>query len=130
MGSIIVLADDEAELRDVYATILRRDGHDVLEAADGREAIDLVLKHCPDLLVLDIWMPVVNGFEVIEKLRGNPCTNTLKVVLLSNLGDADTRLEAFSAGAVDYWVKGLSLNDLSDRVRRLLDESSSMIELD
>lgn len=130
MRAIIVLADDEADLRAVFAEALRLDGHEVLEARDGVEAVEKVRRHCPDLLVLDIWMPVVNGFEVLDQLRHNPCATMLKVVLLSNLGDADSRLEGFSAGVVDYWVKGLSLDDFRDRVRQVLTASPALNDPD
>lgn len=120
MAAIIVLADDEPDLRAIYAEVLRREGYEVWEAADGREALALVEEHRPDLLLLDVWMPSVNGFEVLERLRHDPAATTLKVVMLSNLGDAETRLEGYSAGVADYWIKGLSLDDLCARVRRTL----------
>ena len=120
MAVTIVLADDEPDLRSVYAEFLRGEGHDVWEASDGREALDLVAEHRPALLLLDIWMPAVNGFEVHDALRHDPVATTLKVVLLSNLGDADSRLEGFSAGVADFWVKGLSLDEFRDRVRLVL----------
>jgi two-component system cell cycle response regulator len=120
VGAIIVLADDEPELRAIYATCLRADGHEVWEAADGLEAVALVAERRPSLLILDVWMPNLNGFEVLERLRHDPCAASLKVVMLSNLGDSDTRLEGFSVGVADYWLKGLSLADLRARVERLV----------
>jgi DNA-binding response OmpR family regulator len=72
------------------------------------------------LLILDVWMPNLNGFEVLELLRDDPLSSNLKVVMLSNLGDSDTRLEGFSAGVADYWIKGLSLSDLTMLVGRLV----------
>ena len=122
MGAIIVLADDDCELRAIYATCLRAAGHEVWEAADGREAVALVSEHRPALLILDVWMPNYNGFEVLERLRLDRNTSSLKVVMLSNLADSDTRLEGFSVGVADYWVKGLSLADLQTRVGQLVAE--------
>lgn len=123
MGASIVLADDEPELRAIYAACLRAAGHEVWEAADGREAIALVAQRRPALLILDVWMPILNGFEVLELLRKDPLATNLKVVMLSNLGDSDTRFEGFSVGVADYWVKGLSLAELQARVARLVAES-------
>jgi DNA-binding response OmpR family regulator len=120
MGEVIVLADDEADLRAIYAEVLRRDGHDVWEAADGDEAVALVTRHQPSLLLLDVWMPATNGMEVLDRLRNEPAAIGMKVVMLSNLTDADTRLEGFSSGVADYWVKGLSIEDFRDRIRRVL----------
>ena len=64
----IVLAEDDADLRALYAECLRREGHVVLEACDGGEAVSLVRAHSPGLLLLDIWMPILNGLEVLEHL--------------------------------------------------------------
>jgi DNA-binding response OmpR family regulator len=129
VGAIIVLADDEPDLRSIYAACLRKAGFKVWEASDGREALEMVQAHRPFLLILDVWMPVVNGLEVIEQLRDDPLSGQMKVVMLSNLGDSDTRLEGFSAGASDYWVKSLSLGELCQRVQRLLDELQSDYDL-
>ena len=116
----IVLADDDEDLRAVYAPCLRAAGHSVWEAPGGEEAIELVRLHRPDLLVLDVWMPRVNGFEVLESLRHDPASSALTVLMLSNLTDADTRLECFEMGAADYLVKGVALTDLVARVARLV----------
>jgi DNA-binding response OmpR family regulator len=124
MGAVIVLADDEPDLRSVYATCLRDGGYEVWEASDGAEALVLVARHRPALLILDVWMPNLNGFEVLELLRDDPLSSNLKVVMLSNLGDSDTRLEGFSAGVADYWIKGLSLSDLVAFVGRLLGDEA------
>lgn len=129
MGATIVLADDEADLRTIYATCLRGAGFEVWEAADGREALAMVAAHRPALLILDVWMPVLNGLEVLDLLRHDPLSGTMKVVMLSNLGDSDTRLEGFSVGVTDYWVKGLSLVELCRRVREVLDESAVASDL-
>ena len=116
----IVLADDDEDLRAIYAPLLRTAGHSVWEASGGSEAVEMVRKHRPRLLILDVWMPGFNGFEVLEVLRHDPASNGLKILMLSNLGDADTRLECFEMGAADYVVKGLALTELRDRVAGLL----------
>jgi len=117
---LIVLADDDDDLRAVYAPMLRSMGHDVREAVGGVEALDLIRRHPPDLLILDVWMPGCNGFEVLERLRFDPLASRMKILMLSNLGDADTRLECFEMGVADYLVKGLALSEFRDRVDRLL----------
>jgi DNA-binding response OmpR family regulator len=120
VGVKIVLTDDEPDLRAIYAGALRREGFEVWEASDGTEALELVAAQRPDLLLLDVWMPAVNGFEVLDRLRYDPCATTMKVVMLSNLCDADSRLEGYSGGVADYWVKGITLEELCERVRQLL----------
>jgi DNA-binding response OmpR family regulator len=116
----ILIADDSAEIRTLYGTCLRLRGHQVLEAEDGVEAIDLAHRLGPDLLLLDVWMPRRNGFEVLDDLRFDPMATRLKIVLLSVLGEADARLEAFAGGAVDYLVKGLGIEEFLDRVEAIL----------
>jgi DNA-binding response OmpR family regulator len=120
----IVLAEDDGDLRAILAGCLRRDGHVVWEASDGGEAVTLVRAHGPSLLLLDIWMPVLNGLEVLEHLGRSPEAVGVKVVVLSNLGDADTRLEGFALGVDDYWTKDLSLVELCARVQRLIGPAS------
>jgi DNA-binding response OmpR family regulator len=117
----IVLAEDEADLRALLAECLRREGHTVWEACDGGEAVSLVRAHAPGLLLLDIWMPVLSGLEVLEHLGRTTEAVGMKVVVLSQLGDADTRLEGFALGVDDYWTKDFSLVEFCARIQRLLD---------
>lgn len=116
----ILLADDNADLRAVYAPLLRAKGYEVVEAADGRQAIDAARQLRPDLLLLDVWMPGLNGFEVLDALRHDPAATRMRVAILSALGDADSQLEAFGAGAIEYMVKGLGLGEFLARVETLL----------
>jgi DNA-binding response OmpR family regulator len=116
----IVLAEDDADLRTLLAECLRREGHVVWEACDGSEAVGLVRAHAPALLLLDIWMPVLNGLEVLEHLGRSSEAMGMKVVVLSHLGDADTRLEGFALGVDDYWTKDFSLVEFCARIQRLL----------
>ena len=120
MAVTIVLAEDDPNLRALYAEWLRRAGHRVWEAADGAEALACVRAHRPDLLLLDIWMPILNGLEVLEHLGRAWEAVGLKVVVLSHQADADTRLEGFALGVDDYWTKDLSLAELGTRIDSLL----------
>jgi len=124
----IVLAEDDADLRVLYAQWLRRAGHRVWEAADGAEALSAVRTHRPDLLLLDIWMPILNGLEVLEHLSRAEHGVGLKVVVLSHQSDSDTRLEGFALGVVDYWTKDLSLAELSTRIESVLGSPSPATE--
>jgi len=119
-SATIVLAEDEADLRALYADCLRRNGYIVWEAADGAEAISLVRAHTPDLLLLDIWMPVLNGLEVLEQIARAPEAVGVRVVVLSHANDADTRLEGFALGVDDYWTKDMTLADLCAGIEHLV----------
>lgn len=120
MGATIVLAEDEKDLRHIYAECLRRAGHTVWEAADGAEAASLVRAHSPDLLLLDLWMPILNGLEVLEQLRDSREAMTTKIVMLTHQRDAEYRLEGFALGVAAYWTKDLSLVDLGARIAAVL----------
>jgi DNA-binding response OmpR family regulator len=129
MRAVIVLADDEADLRTIYATCLREAGYVVWEASDGCETLLMVRRHQPSLLLLDLWMPGLNGLEILEQLRHDPLSGTMKVVILSNIDDSDTRLEGFSVGVSDYWVKGFALTELRERVQEILAETEVASDL-
>jgi CheY-like chemotaxis protein len=116
----IVLAEDEPDLRALYADCLRRSGYIVWEAADGGEALRLVRAHTPDLLLLDIWMPVLNGLEVLEQIGKSPEAIGVRVVVLSHVNDADTRLEGFALGVDDYWTKDMTLEELCAGIQQLV----------
>ncbi len=117
----IVLADDSAELRAIYAPLLRLRGYTVFEAADGEEALAEVRAHKPDLLILDVWMPRLGGFEVLDALRFEPAAAQTRVLMLSVLGDADSQLDAYGSGAVGYLVKGVSLAEFLQHVASTLE---------
>jgi DNA-binding response OmpR family regulator len=121
----IVLAEDDSDLRTMYAAFLRNSGYAVLEAEHGRQALDMVRAHRPELLLLDIWMPLLNGFEVLDRLRHDPVAGHTKVMMLSCQSDADVRLESFGSGAVQFLVKGLSLQELLAQVERCVAEASA-----
>ena len=124
----ILIADDDPAIRAVYAALLKASGHTPIEARDGAEAIDLARERRPDLLLLDVWMPALNGFEVLEAARHDSTLSRMRVIMLSNLDDADTRLEAFSLGACDYLVKGIALDALRGRVDSALVDTLLMSE--
>ena len=80
----------------------------------------LVRAHTPDLLLLDIWMPVLNGLEVLEQIGKSPEAIGVRVVVLSHVNDADTRLEGFALGVDDYWTKDMTLEELCAGIQQLV----------
>ena len=122
----LVVADDDDALRQVYALALRAAGHEVREAVDGASVLEAIRAYRPPLLLLDLWMPGMTGFDVLERLRHDPLGSRLKIIVVSNLGDADSRLHAFEAGATAYMVKGRSLDDLVQLVALTLAESEGL----
>ena len=119
MATIAIL-EDETILAQALSVELLSDGYEVISATDGEAGIKLVKKHKPDVILLDIMMPIKDGFEVLEaihKIKGyDP-----KVVVLSNLGEESDRKKAMDLGALDYYVKSSTdLSSLKPKIEKLL----------
>ena len=116
----VLVAEDSSTVRRLVAARHRADGYEVLEAADGEEALDLAREEEPDLIVLDKVMPKLDGFEVIRALRDDPRTGQVPIVMLSERTDEEDVLGGLSLGVEDYMPKPFSPHELSARVRRAL----------
>jgi DNA-binding response OmpR family regulator len=114
----LLLAEDDEDLRGLVATTLRREGYEVLEAADGAEALELADRHEPALALLDINMPRVDGVEVAERLRANG-RRTPVMFLTVNTRRAEID-RALGTGPAAYIVKPFQLDRLRDQVRGIL----------
>lgn len=116
----ILLAEDDRFLRKAAEAVLRRHGLTVIAAADGEQALDLARRELPDLVLLDLIMPKLQGFEVLRRLKQDPATAPIPVMILSNLGQERDIQQAMAAGALAYFVKSnLSLEDLVKRVEEV-----------
>jgi CheY-like chemotaxis protein len=116
----ILVADDEQDIRELVAYRLSRSGYHVLEACDGEEALRMAADKVPDMAVLDVMMPRLDGFELTQRLRETPATRQLPILLMSaSVQDADIS-RGFAAGADDYLTKPFTPNELLDRVRAML----------
>ena len=123
MTKSIVLAEDDRFLRRACETKLKQRGFDVRVAVDGEEALAMVRERMPDLLLLDLLMPKLDGLAVLEALKADEATRGIRVVIMSNSSREFEVKKASTLGAVDYWIKSnLSLQEISDRVERLLAE--------
>jgi len=117
----ILLAEDDRFLRRAEEAALKRAGFVVLAAADGEEALRMAIAEKPDLVLLDLIMPKLQGFEVLKALKADPATAAIPVVVLSNLGQDGDVQRALEGGAVAYLVKAnLSLDELVARARETL----------
>lgn len=119
MNCTILIVDDEKRLREVMALFLRGEGLTVLEAQDGEEALSLFAVHSVDLVILDIMLPGISGFEVCKKIRE---TSDVPILFLSALGDEDYYVLGYRAGADDYIVKPFKASILAMKVRRILEK--------
>ncbi|MDO5972260.1 response regulator transcription factor [Flavivirga aquimarina] len=115
----IVLAEDNSTLSLLLKFRLEKEGYDLFIAKDGREAIDLIEKETPDLILTDIMMPFVSGLEVISHLRLKLDLDT-PIIVFSSAGQEEMVIKAFNLGANDFMGKPFSPNELIIRVKRLL----------
>ena len=117
----ILLAEDDRFLRKAAETALKRQGFTVLAAVDGEEALRIARTDAPHLILLDLIMPKLQGFEVLRALKADAATAAIPVIILSNLGQDSDVKQAMEAGAAGYCVKAnLSLQDLVKRVVEVL----------
>ena len=120
-GERILVAEDDRFLRRAAEATLRQRGFTVLTAADGEETLRRARAEAPDLILLDLIMPKLQGFEVLRALKGDPATAHIPVIVLSNLGQPTDVQRTMESGAAAYFVKAnLSLQDLVRRVEELL----------
>jgi DNA-binding response OmpR family regulator len=117
----ILVVDDEIGARTLIGIMLDRGGFEVLKASDGNEALSILDQDKPDLVILDIMMPGMDGFELCKRIRERPDTNTLPILMLSTRGDAESVMRGMDAGASDYLPKPILHHDLVAKVRHLLD---------
>ncbi len=132
---LILVVDDEKDLRDSLKTILEDEGYDVITAENGLVGVMLAQERKPDLILLDISMPVMDGFTALFKLRQNPTTKDIPVIILTGQYVDDDNLErGFNLGATEYLLKPITPTSLLARVRsvlrmRALEIESKKIEL-
>ena len=120
-GATILLAEDDRFLRRAMEVALGKRGFNIISAADGQEAIDLLQTTRPDLVLLDLLMPRKTGLDVLKAMRANPETSDLRVLILSNSSKELEMHVAESLGISGYWIKAnVSLHELGDRVEALL----------
>ncbi len=120
MGHTILLVEDELNLRDTLAYRLRTEGYQVITAADGFTAIEAVRKAHPDLLVLDLMLPGLDGLEVCKQVRANPETMSSPIIMLTARVEESDKILGLELGADDYVTKPFSWPELRARIRSQL----------
>jgi CheY-like chemotaxis protein len=112
----ILIADDELRLRKVVAMFLKKSGHEIIEVSDGEQALEVIKTNKPDVVVLDVIMPVMNGMEALRKIKASKDCKDIPVILLTaNISTAD-REDGIKAGASAYVTKPFSPKDLLEKI--------------
>ena len=114
----VLIVDDLESFRRLSAEFLKMDGHEVLMARDGQETLDIVRAERPDIVLLDIMMPGMDGYEVCRQLKSDPDTRDTLVVMVTVLADSE-RSRAILAGADDFVAKPVSSRRMRELVRTL-----------
>lgn len=113
----ILVVDDSTLVAEAVKARLEANNYEVQLAYSGEEALELVAREIPDLMILDVYMPGIDGFEVCKRLREKKETQSLPIVMLSSRGNIKEKLAGFRVGADDYLVKEFDLLDLPYRVK-------------
>jgi type II secretory ATPase GspE/PulE/Tfp pilus assembly ATPase PilB-like protein/CheY-like chemotaxis protein len=119
-GATVLLVEDEDQLRRVMKDLLQREGYKVAEARDGIQALDEVDRHAPDVIILDLNLPGIDGYSVLAQLRSRPATRTIPVMVLTAKGDEDNEVRVFELGADDFVTKPFRARSLTARLEAVL----------
>ncbi|MDZ7681766.1 MAG: response regulator transcription factor [Fodinibius sp.] len=116
----ILVVDDEEDLLDLIEYNLKQEGFNVLKAKDGIEGIEMARQYSPDLVLLDIMMPKMDGMEVVEKMRADKELKPIPIIFLTARGDEKTEVEGLDKGGDDYITKPISTTKLISRIKAVL----------
>ncbi len=123
-GTILIM-EDQRGFRRIYRDVLEQDGYDVLEADNGEEGWETILSKKPDLVLLDLGLPILDGFQVLEKIRRSDQTKNIPVIIFSVLGEPRDVKKALEMGANDYTVKGFyTPRQVLSKIKNLLKDTN------
>jgi DNA-binding response OmpR family regulator len=119
MSKILVVDDDQGTTK-LLENILSREGYDVIAVNDSGDTLPMALTHEPNLILLDLMMPNVDGLEICKKLRGQSQFAQTPIIFFTSVSDVDTKVAAFGSGASDYIVKPIHPQELKLRIKALI----------
>ena len=120
MAETILAVDDDIDILELVEVSLTADGFNVITASDGRGALENARDYEPDLILLDLMMPEMDGFEVIEKLKSDAKTRTIPVIMLTAKAQTREKILGLQSGADDYITKPFQLDELTARIEAVL----------
>ncbi|MBK7999573.1 MAG: response regulator [Verrucomicrobia bacterium] len=127
MAQKVLVVDDEADIVELLSYNLQLDGFEVIGAASGLDALNQARTHLPEIIILDLMLPDMDGFSVCEILRCQPSTADIPVIVLTAMAGEFPRLHGFEVGATDYCTKPIRPRDLRDRVKALLENRAAKV---
>jgi DNA-binding response OmpR family regulator len=117
----VLIVDDDAFLSGIYATKLELEGFEVVSARDGEDGLKAAAKEMPDLILLDVLMPKLDGFEVLKRLKTDDAVKAIPVIMLTNLGQKEDIEKGMQEGAVDYLIKAHFVPaEAVDKIKKVL----------
>lgn len=124
--SKIMLVEDDNSLREIYSIRLTAEGYTIVSAGDGEEALAVAVRERPDLIISDVMMPKISGFDMLDILRSTPETKDIKVIMMTALSSEDQRVRGESLGADRYLVKSqVGIEDVVNVVHEVLNDRAS-----
>lgn len=120
----VLIIDDEEDIREILGYALRKEGFSVHLAENGENGLEMAEKYLPDIIILDVMMPDMDGIEVCERLRSNPITSNLRICFLTARNEDYSQIAGFDAGADDYVSKPIKPRVLISRINAILRRSS------
>ena len=122
----ILIVEDEPFLLDMYKMKFKQGGFEVISATDGEEGIRISRREKPNIILLDIMMPKIDGFEVLENLKKNPLTKLIPVLIFSNFSQKEQKEKGIALGAADYFVKtNYTPAQVLEKVKNILIENNN-----
>ncbi|MBU0567668.1 response regulator [bacterium] len=125
MAKKILVVDDNVDMVDLLKSILEMEGYDVIEAFDGQEALDKSKQQQPDFILLDIMMPIMDGWETCRRLKGCRKTSQIPVTILTARVNPEDREKASRLGADDYLTKPFDPDELLNRIKKVVVKKDS-----
>jgi two-component system, cell cycle response regulator len=116
----ILVVDDNQDNIEIIATRLRFRGYEILEASDGAQALEQVTDHAPDLILLDVMLPDIDGYEISRRIKGSPDLPFIPIILVTARDSTQDKVQGLDAGADDYLTKPINFPELEARVRSML----------
>lgn len=121
MPKKILIVEDDKFLRELISRKLAKENYETVEAIDGEEGITKAKEEKPDLILLDLILPTIDGFEVLAKIKAEPTLSHIPVIILSNLGQREDVEKGLELGAVDYLIKAhFTPGEIIDKIRKIL----------